>query len=156
MVLFVAASRQRVLRLSAHGSNWPITPSSRISCWAGAQVQQNTSIYPWQLLNREPEYLSRNTGWTAGVIYPVGRRGRYFSLLQTGLHNGHRQGSGAGHSLPRSRMVELYFHSPIRLHGVVSKYFITRKTSPSSFIVAKHSPEIYTEINIKKGKNEKV
>jgi hypothetical protein len=34
------------------------------------------------------------------------------------------------HLVPKSRMVELYLHSPISLRGVVLNEFNTRKTSP--------------------------
>jgi hypothetical protein len=79
---------------------------------------------------------SRATGWTTGVRFSVGARDFFLHSIQTG--SGVHQASypiGTGtlspgvkrpgresdhpHLVPRSRMMALYLHSPLRLHGVV-------------------------------------
>jgi hypothetical protein len=70
--------------------------------------------------------VNATTGWMIGVRFPT--RAGNFSLrhrLQTdsGAHTVKRPEREADHSLPSSaevkECVELYLHSPIRLHGVV-------------------------------------
>jgi hypothetical protein len=54
------------------------------------------------------------------------------SLLSNGYHGMYSRGKSSGdvkltthlHLVPRSRMVELYLHSPICLHGIVRKYIL--------------------------------
>jgi hypothetical protein len=70
----------------------------------------------------------RATGWTAGVLFPAGVRDfSPFRRVQT--HPAFSGGKVARdvkltthlHVVPRSRMVKVYLHSAIRLHGVVRK-----------------------------------
>jgi hypothetical protein len=88
--------------------------------------------------SRDSSVYRRTTGWTSGVLFAAGARD--FSLLHNvhtdrGAHSASytmgtgccfqgvkRPGREADHLVPRLRMMELYLHSPICLHGIVVSY----------------------------------
>jgi hypothetical protein len=93
---------------------------------ASAEVKKYGSLHP---LPHTPSWCSagiaqsayrRATGWTAGVRFPAGVR--FFSVYIVHGYRGRfpREESGRGvklttrlHLVPRSRMEDVYFHSPI-------------------------------------------
>jgi hypothetical protein len=77
-------------------------------------VSNNKGMKEDRITERQEAGIATSYGWTARVPFSgVGRE------LTTHVH-----------LQPTSRMMQLYFHSPIRIHGIVLNYSSTGTTLP--------------------------